>query len=271
MKNTEFEITKAVDSIFPILPSSLSQESVQKIFDRLPELVRAKKSIGRRNSQTTSILQTLNMISDGPFRQMKQCLSQIGNKRDALTECFFNIEKKKLAIKEWQEVDSEMSRLLINETESQITRTAEGAEQALKEMGMYQDLYDKIMKENNIPVDWDEADFEEAEVSNHLHLCFRQVVQDVIVNGRVSKGVAEYLEQYGVNPVVGNYLTVQWVNKMQEECETGKYPSVKEMHKFLDEMAETFKDEHKHCLSRMGVDKIVSADYIYREGEKKNE
>ena len=271
MKNTTVEISKAVDSIFPVLPCSLSEESVQKIFDRLPELVRGKKSIGRRNSQTTSTLQTLNMISDGPFRQMKQCLSQIGNKRDALTECYFTIEKKKLAIKEWEEVDSEMSRLLINEAQSQIASTAEGAEQSLKEMGMYQDLYDKIRSENNIPEDWDEVDFEEAEISNHLHLCFRQVVQDVIVGGRVSKGVAEYLEQYGVNPVVGNYLTVQWVNKMQEECETGKYPSVKEMHKFLDEMAETFKDEHKHCLSRMGVDKIVSADYIYREGEKKNE
>jgi len=271
MKNTDLEVQNAVDAIFPVGLCSMSQESIQKIFDRLPELVRAKKSIGRRNSQTTSTLQTLNMISDGPFRQMKQCLSQIGNKRDALTACYFKIEKKKLAIKEWEEVDSEMSRLLTNEAQSQIARIAEGAEQALKEMGMYQDLYDKIRSENNIPEDWDEADFEEAEVSNHLHLAFRQAVQDVIVHGNISKGIAEYLEQYGVNPVTGNRLVQDWVVKMNEEIDKGKHPSVTEMHKFLDEMAETFKDEHKHCLSRMGVDKIVSADYIYREGETKNE
>ena len=79
------------------------------------------------------------------------------------------------------------------------------------------------------------------------------------------------MEQYGVNPITGNRLVQDWVVKMNEEIDKGKYPSVTEMHKFLDEMAEIFKDEHKHCLSRMGVDKIVSADYIYREGEKKNE
>lgn len=269
--NESLVTEKFEKDIIPTIGTSLSQESLQKIFDRLPELVRAKKSIGRKNSQTTSVLMTLNMISDGPFRQMKQCLSQIGNKRDALTECYFNIEKKKLAIKEWQEVDSEMSRLLINEAESQITSTAEGAEQALKEMGMYQDLYDKIRSENNIPVNWDEADYEEAEISNHLHLAFRQAVQDVIVGGRVSKGICEYLEQYGVNPVVGNWLVTKWVDNMNSECEDGRFPSVTEMHKFLDRMAEQFKDDHKHCLSRMGVDKIVSADYIYREGEKKSE
>jgi len=271
MKNSELEITKAVDSLFPTLPAGMSQKSIQKIFDRLPELVRAKKSIGRQNSQTTSTLQTLNIISDGPFRQMKQCLAQIGHKRDALTEAYFKIEKKKLAIKEWEEVKSEMSNVLADEARSQIAAISESAEQALKEMGMFQDLYDKIKQKFNIPDDWDESDYEEAEVSNHLHIAFRQAIQDVITGGSVSKGICEYLEQYGVNPVTGNFLVIQWVTKINKECENGKLPSVTEMHKFLDDMAESFKAEHLHCLSRMGIEKIVSADYIYREGEKKNE
>ena len=264
------KVENVVNTLFKGMPI-LSEQAVQKIYDRLPELTRAKASIGRRNSQTTSALQTLNMISDGPFRQMKQCLSQIGNKRDALIQAHFSVEKLRVKINMWDGLATEMSDIQAAEARSQIMQTQEGAEQALKEMGMYQDLYDKIRKENNIPEDWDEEDFEDAEVSNHLHLAFRQAVQDVIVHGNISKGIAEYLEQYGVNPVTGNRLVQDWVDKMNKEIDKCKHPSVKEMHKFLDEMAETFKDEHKHCLSRMGVDKIVSADYIYREGEKKNE
>ena len=136
---------------------------------------------------------------------------------------------------------------------------------------MYQDLYDAIRESHNIDIDWDEADFEEAEVSNHLHLAFRQAVQDVIVGGNISKGIAEYLEQYGVNPIVGNHVTRKFVIDMQKECNNGKLPSVKELHKFLDLMAETFKDEHLKCLNRMGVDKIVNADYITKNRNKHNE
>jgi len=264
------KVENAVNTLFKNTPI-LSEQAVQKIYDRLPELVRAKASIGRRNSQTTSALQTLNMISDGPFRQMKQCLSQIGHKRDALIEAHFSVEEKRVKIKMWDERNTDISEVHAAKARSEIMRTQEGAEQALKEMGMYQDLYDKIRIENGISENWDEADFEEAEVSNHLHLAFRQAVQDVIVSGSLSKGICEYLEQYGVNPITGNRLVQDWVIKMNEEIDKGKYPSVTEMHKFLDEMAEIFKDEHKHCLSRMGVDKIVSADYIYREGEKKSE
>jgi len=268
------QIVKTEDAVLELFSGSnsfLTHEKLQKIYERLPELSRAKASVGRRNSQTTSILQTLNMISDGPFRQMKQCLSQIGNKRDALLEANFDVQKLKIKIKEWAELDTDLSAVESAEANSKIMRIREGAEQALKEMGMYQDLYDKIRSENNIPEDWDEADFEEAEVSNHLHLAFRQAVQDVVVGGNISKGICEYLEQYGVNPVTGNHLVRGWVMSIQKECEAGKFPAVTSMHRFLDDMAETFKDEHKHCLSRMGVDKIVSADYIYREGEKKSE
>ena len=57
--------------------STISDEGLQKICDRLPELHRGKKVFGRRNSQTTSTMMSLTMIADSPYRQMKQCLSQI--------------------------------------------------------------------------------------------------------------------------------------------------------------------------------------------------
>ncbi|SVD20417.1 uncharacterized protein METZ01_LOCUS373271 [marine metagenome] len=36
------------------------------------------------------------------------------------------------------------------------------------------------------------------------------------------------------------------------------------MHEFLDRMVENFKDEHKHSLTRIGVDAIVNHQYAYK-------
>ena len=74
--------------------SSIADEGIQKICDRLPELNRAKRVFGRRNSQTTSTLMTMTMLADSPYRQMKQCLAQIDNKRNALIEVHFKTKKE---------------------------------------------------------------------------------------------------------------------------------------------------------------------------------
>ncbi len=40
------------------------------------------------------------------------------------------------------------------------------------------------------------------------------------------------------------------------------------MHNFLDSMVETFQNEHKHTLKRIGVDAIINHQYIYKKREK---
>ena len=92
-----------------LLPeSSISEEGLQKICDRLPELQRAKRAVGRRNSQTTSTLMTMTMIADSPYRQMKQCLSQIDTKRNALIEAHFRTKKNKVKIERWEKSGDEL-------------------------------------------------------------------------------------------------------------------------------------------------------------------
>ena len=39
---------------------------------------------------------------------------------------------------------------------------------ALRELGMFQDIYDKILKSNNIPENWTEKDFEDQEISHMI-------------------------------------------------------------------------------------------------------
>ena len=45
-----------------------------RISERMVEIDRANKTTGRKNTQTTNQLMTLNMISSSPYRRLRQCL-----------------------------------------------------------------------------------------------------------------------------------------------------------------------------------------------------
>ena len=46
-----------------LVSSTLTKESLMKIEQRMPEIVRATNTAGKRNTQTTSQLMTLNTVS----------------------------------------------------------------------------------------------------------------------------------------------------------------------------------------------------------------
>ena len=124
--------------------TSISPEALTKICDRLPELHRAKGAVGRTNSQTTSTLMTMTMLADSPYRQMKQCLAQIDSKRNALIEAHFCTKKYKIKIKRWEETDDDLDKVKAEQARSGIEQMKSSAENAMKEIGMYQDIYDEI-------------------------------------------------------------------------------------------------------------------------------
>ena len=244
--------------------TTLSQESLTKICDRLPELHRAKTAVGRKNSQTTSTLMTMTMLADSPYRQMKQCLSQIDNKRNALIEAHFKTKKNKVKIEKWEDSENELDRVKAEEARVGIEQMRTSAENAMKEIGMYQDIYDEIRTSHGIPVDWDEEDFESSEIENAIRMGFRQAIQNLMSSDRIAISTVEYWEQFGIHPMVGEKLTRDYMASVNQEITAGKLPSVQSMHIFLDQMVETFKDEHKHSLKRIGVDAIVNHAYIYK-------
>ena len=264
----EIQLSKNIlDSLLPV-DQSISQEGLQKIYNRLPELERTKKAVGRRNSQTTATLMTMTMLADSPYRQMKQCLSQINNKRNALIECYFQNKKKQVRLKKWEESEEEMDAIRAEEARVQIEQGKVDAENAMKEIGMYQDIYDQIRTSHNIPVDWDEEDFEKQEIDHALRMAFRQAIQNLQATGRIAVSTSEYWEQFGVHPIVGEKLVRDYLDGVQNEINGGKLPSVQSMHLFLDKMVETFKDEHRHSLTRIGVDAIVNHQYAYKKKDK---
>ena len=248
--------------------SSISDEGLQKICDRLPELNRAKRAVGRKNSQTTATLMTMTMIADSPYRQMKQCLSQIDNKRNALIEAHFKTKKNKVKIERWEKSGDALDAVEAEEARSQVEQMRSSAENAMKEIGMYQDIYEQIRTSHNIPIDWDEEDYEKTEIDNALRMSFRQAIQNLMSSGRIAISTVEYWEQFGVHPMVGEKLTRDYLASVDAELKENKLPSVVSMHKFLDQMVETFKDEHKHSLTRIGVDAIINHQYAYKKKKK---
>ena len=264
VKDTSLVISNEVVNDL-VKSTSISSKALTKICDRLPELERAKSAVGRTNSQTTSTLMTMTMLADSPYRQMKQCLAQIDSKRNALIEAHFNTQKTKVRIKLWDESEKELDHVKSQEAKVGIEQMRASAENAMKEIGMYQDMYDNIRTSHGIPEKWDEEDFEASEIENAIRMGFRQAIQNLMSSDRIAISTVEYWEQFGIHPMVGEKLTREYMASVQKEMSDGKLPSVQSMHLFLDQMVETFKNEHKHSLKRIGVDAIINHSYIYKD------
>ena len=268
---------------------SVDEKSLALIADRMPEINRACNVFGRQNSQTTGKLMSLNMISQTPFRCLKQCLAKIERKTSALNENLFKLREEKVELEELvydrdlllekirmkevvdeNKADFGVQKLLI-EIEKKIASVGNSTiyiEGALKEIGMYQDAYDEIIETHNLPKNWDEADFEDMEIREHVQTAFNHGIRDILMTGRLNVGTMEYLEQFGINPATAAPLIHNYLEKTQPQTDDdGKVqlPDISQLYNFLDEMFELFKDEYKKAAAKIGLKKVVSRDFLYTE------
>lgn len=241
---------------------TLSQSQIKIIKDRFPEFKRGTFLVGHSTSQASYSLQTLQMISDSPLSRMKQCLAQINSKYNALQEAYFKIEKKKLLIETLSKKHDKMSRLQAEQHRSEIGIILPSMENAMREIGMFQDMYDSIRKNNNIPENWTEKDFEAQEIENMIRASFRLGIQDIHSNGKPSQAAIEYWEQLGIHPQLAANITATYLEQTARKIIDGDEPSITEMHDFLDSMASKFKDSYRKALARIGLDELGSQRFM---------
>jgi hypothetical protein len=230
------------------------------------------------------------MISQSPYRRLKQCLAKIERKRQALKENIFKMRKEKVEMEKLiagrdklkSELDSyeefgdadnidildiqyklSMVNIELEEKAANIADSNIYIEGALKEIGMYQDAYKEIKESYNIPDRWDEEDFEKTEVEEHVKTAFLHAVRDVEMTGRLNVGTHEYLEQYGVNPHAAYTLVRKYLGDVEQRALSGEVVSVTVLYDFLDEMYDMFKDEYRHAMRRIGLKKLISEDYLF--------
>ena len=251
-------------TIFNSIPelATLDKQQVAKITERLPEYHRGKSIIGHSTSQTSYSLQTMNMISDSPLSRMKQCLAQIGKKYDALREAYFGVEKLKLEMKKLEKNKDEDSQFRVREIESQLQSISLSMENALREIGMFQNMYDSIKEKNNIPDNWSEKDFENQEIEHMIKSSFRIAIQDLSATGRVSKAVVEYWEQLGIHPQVGEIRARNYLVLIQNKINNAEQVTINDMYEFLDAMVNEFGQEYKKALERIGLTELGSEEFM---------
>tara|TARA_R110002096_G_scaffold304000_1_gene498931 strand:- start:389 stop:1180 length:792 start_codon:yes stop_codon:yes gene_type:complete len=254
---TDIEVFKQVTDI-----ATLDESQIAKITSRLPEYKRGKVMIGHGTSQTSYSLQSMQMISDSPLSRMKQCLAQIDKKYKAIQESYYAMENKKLIIEKLKGKTDSHSRLTVQEYSSQVESITLLMNTALREIGMFQDMYDGIKKNNNIPDDWSEKDYELQEISHMVKASFRLAIQDLSSGGRVSKAAVEYWEQLGIHPQLAESKTRSYLMIIQEKVNRLEKVTIRDMYDFLDEMAQEFKDSYKDALSRMGLDELGSEEFM---------
>ena len=245
--------------------ATITDEKLAVIAEKMVAIDRANHTAGRSQTQTTNQLMSLTMMTDSPYRRLRQCMSQIEKKRTALEEAYFKMQKKQLQIKLWYEKGDEMSVIRAKEAESNMIRQKDYIDAAFKEIATFQCAYDEIRESHNIPENWDERDAEEAEIDHHIKQAFRQAHRDMVNTGRIGLGNMEYLEQYGIHIQTATKIIADYIASEDEMISEGKLPTVKHLYAFLDRMAETFHDAHKDVMNRIGIKELIKEEFLYLE------
>ena len=254
------ELQKSVGGL-----STITDEKLAVIASKMPAIDRANHTAGRSQTQTTNQLMSLTMLSDSPYRMMRQCLSQIERKRGALEESYFKMKKKAILIKQWYAKGDEMSVVKAQEAEAQAFRQKDYIDGALKEIATFQCSYDEIRESHNIPEKWDERDAEIAEIDHHIKQAFRQAHRDVVQTGSITGGNMEYMEQYGIHIQTATKIIRDYVASEDAMISEGKLPTVEHLYAFLDSMAVQFNDAHKLVMKRIGIKELIKEDFLYLE------
>lgn len=276
-------ITKAGDPNAMAL-KTITEEKMHEIAEFMPEVNRAVAAFSKQNSQTTASLMTLGMLEAGPYRVLRQILAQIEKKRAALKEAIYNMEEKKL---EWEDLNKSLSELTteglpeciderkinlkMDKIDSDIVDSTTHIEAALKELGAYKERYEEVKKNNEIPDDWNEEDFENAEVEHHIKAMFRNAIRDRM-QGSHNMGTMEYMEQFGINPIVAYAFVDHYLGSVRKATqagikENGMLPNINTHYEFFDKMYEFFGEEYKKAMKRLGLDSITHADWLMKENK----
>jgi len=267
IKNEDFNpiITKAGD-VNSLQFKTIKSKELAEINEWMPVVNKKVSAFQKRNSQTTSSLMSLNMIDAAPYRVLRQILAQAQKKRSALKESMYNIEKKKIKYNELynKEELTELEELKMKKYACDVIDSQGYIESALKELGALKRRYEEICKNNNIPEDWDEIDFEKQEIEHHIKSMFRNGLRDRL-QGSHNVGTMEYFSQFGINSVYAYYLIDDYIRQIKQAIVNNKKVGIETEYEFLDKMYEVFKDEYKKAAKRIGLDSVICDDFLMKE------
>lgn len=226
----------------------------------MAKIDRGVSAFSKSNTQTTAKLMTLTMLSPGsPYHTLKQILAQIERKRQALSEAYFKYQKDEIKLQEKQKENTPLAKIEYAEIQAQRNNSVATVEATIKEIGMYQHVYDEVCKNHNIPDNWDESDVEKAEIKHHISSAFRNAIRDSLAHGRFGMGTLEYIEQFGISPQ-------EAIEDINEYLSSGK-KDYDDMMVFLDTMAYKYSENYKKVMARIGIDTLIDNNWLYEDNK----
>ena len=243
----------------------MKEKQLAFIAKNMPAVYREKEVWGRKNSQVTSKLMSLNMLKLGVFGALKQIGAQCENKREAVKENTFRLAKLQNEIEELEErITTEENKYRIRDMELDIVKKKMDladarvhVEHALREIHMFLQTRLEIMESHGIPEDFDEAMYVEFEIKENLISAFQNAFRDVMQTGRVNIGTEEWLSQYGVHPAVAMVEVGEYMQHMKETEDINSF------YDWLDAMYDKYKDEWQKAAKRIGIKEILTEDSAY--------
>lgn len=269
-------ITRAVDEKeFKMI--TMTPQMLEHLGNQMLEVNRATNAFGKTQSQFMNNVMTVSAHS--PIRNLRQILAEVERRRQALKENTYKIKKQMI---DKMEITENISKLIsednedknkykiarlqikLEEIESGILDARLYIEGALKTIYSYMQAYDDIKKAHNVPDNWDEKTFEEAEEHYHITKAFEQAHADVLATGRITQGNHEYFRQCGINPQNAQNDLLTYMSYEQDKMNklaTEKGETLNTMNigidsfaDFLQNMAAKYKGNSGRMLEIKGID-----------------
>ena len=252
------EITTTQSSFASLAPV----KAVELASARLPEMVAKTQSFGRSNSQTTTSLMSLTMLTgQAPHRQVRQVLAEISKRQAALAEA--QVSYVELTEKEPEAGCSEALR------EAKQRQKAFGIQQmenhisgAVKDIAVLIAAYDNLVATHGMEK-WTEEDFERHENNFHVRRGFELLYRNLVELGRGKEASIEYLQQFGVHIQIALREVTGYIAATDESINQGARPTAADLENFLDQMALKYENCAVEVTQRMfGVDTIAKPEFM---------
>lgn len=244
-------------------------ENVKRVNTALVKMEPVHKNFGK--SQSDFQIRVLNIgSSTSSQRSLSKISAEVQKKRDALEENKYNImleqvelEKlyKKLEI-EQDTLERMTLEILINKTKSQLSRGMNAYEGAMKAVLSLEKAYDSQLK---LCQNFNEVEFEKAEVKSHIQRTLLQSLQDMrSTGGGIGNGEQKYINSIGLNITKVRKKLLQY---LQTENDQEGYSNVS-MLDFIDSFSDELIPHALESIKYRGLDTEYDESIGYKENKE---